>query len=141
MGGAVMPRWLVFAPLLALVGAAAVFGLTLGWKAATTTETQVIDRIAQRYLAEHGAGAAASDCVARPARSDGLWLVVSCRPARGAGGAQRVAGPIRDRGLCGSGHRHLHRCLRRGAGSPGRAGAALTARNGGVGRSAGDGGQ
>ncbi|WP_101068318.1 hypothetical protein [Roseovarius salinarum] len=80
-----MPRWLVFAPLLALVGAAAVFGLTLGWKAATTTETQVIDRIAQRYLAEHGAGAAASDCVARPARSDGLWLVVSCRPARGAG--------------------------------------------------------
>ena len=42
----------------------------------TTTETEVIDRVAARYVAE--TGAAATDCAARPAVSAGLWLVVAC---------------------------------------------------------------
>jgi len=73
-----MSRRLIYLPLLGLVAAAAGLGLLLGGRAATTTETDVIERVAERYLAEAGAGAARSDCAARPAVNDALWLVVAC---------------------------------------------------------------
>ncbi len=81
MRGARAP--LVFVPLLALVALGAVLALLLGARSATTTETAVIEAVADRYVAE--TGAARTDCHATPARSAGLWLVVSCT---GAGGAR-----------------------------------------------------
>lgn len=79
-----MQRRLIFLPVLALAAAAAGLALLLGGRMVTTTETRVIDRVAARYLGEAGAGAALSDCAARPAASDGLWLVVACVSGRGA---------------------------------------------------------
>lgn len=73
-----MPRWMLFVPLMALVAAVAGIGLMLGGRSVGTTETEVIERFAARYLAEAGAEAALSDCTARPAQSEGLWLVVAC---------------------------------------------------------------
>ncbi|WP_297774772.1 hypothetical protein [uncultured Roseovarius sp.] len=73
-----MPRRVIFAPILALVALAGGIGLLLGGRAVLTTETEVIERMAARYLEEAGAGAARSDCAARPAVSDDLWLVVAC---------------------------------------------------------------
>ncbi|HKL65843.1 MAG TPA: hypothetical protein VJ886_07015 [Roseovarius sp.] len=71
-----MPRRLIYLPVLGLVAAVLVLGLVLGGRAATTTETEVIDRVADRYVTE--TGAARSDCAAQPAASAGLWLVVAC---------------------------------------------------------------
>ena len=68
--------WVLFLPLVALVAAVTVLGLSMGRKAALTTESEVIEAVAERYLDE--GGAARSDCRARPAVSDGLWLVVTC---------------------------------------------------------------
>lgn len=68
--------WMLFLPLVALVAAVAVLGLSMGRKAALTTESEVIEAVAARYIGE--GGAARSDCRARPAVSDGLWLVVTC---------------------------------------------------------------
>ncbi|WP_294608183.1 hypothetical protein [Roseovarius sp.] len=79
-----MPRWMLFVPLMALVAAVAGIGLMLGGRSVGTTETEVIDRFATRYLAEAGVGAARSDCAARPAQSEGLWLVVACDMRGGA---------------------------------------------------------
>ncbi len=73
-----MSRRLIFLPLLALLAAVAGIGLLLGARAVTTTETEAIDRMAARYLDEAGTGAQRSDCAARPAVSDDLWLVVTC---------------------------------------------------------------
>lgn len=73
----------MFVPLLALVAVAAGLALLLGGRATTTTETQVIERMAARYLDDAGAGASPSDCAARPAVSDGLWLVVACVTGNG----------------------------------------------------------
>ena len=70
-----MPR-VIFLPLIGLVAAVAALGLVLGGRAATTTETEVIERVAARYAEETGGGR--SDCAARPAASAELWLVVSC---------------------------------------------------------------
>ncbi|MHA7849860.1 hypothetical protein [Roseovarius sp.] len=78
-------RWLFFVPLAALVAVAAGIGLLLGGRAVLTTETDVIEAVADRYLAEAGAGAERTDCQARIAQSDGLWLVVICEDAQGAG--------------------------------------------------------
>ena len=72
-----------FIPLLALVCLGAVIALLLGGRSVTTTETGVIAAVADRYVAE--TGAARSDCQAIPAQSEGLWLVVSCLGADGAG--------------------------------------------------------
>ena len=72
-----MPRRLIYLPLLGLMAVVAGLGLMLGGRAASTTETEVIERVAARYVAE--TGAAATDCAARPAVSAGLWLVVACR--------------------------------------------------------------
>jgi|AntRauTorckE5430_2_1112549.scaffolds.fasta_scaffold04418_2 hypothetical protein len=73
-----MLRRLIFLPLVALIAAVAGIGLLLGGRAVSTTETEAIDRMAERYLSEAGAGAKRSDCAARPAVSDDLWLVVAC---------------------------------------------------------------
>ncbi|KUF09105.1 hypothetical protein [Pseudoponticoccus marisrubri] len=71
-----MPRWLWFAPLAVLLVAVALFGFRQGWIVANLTETDVIEAMAARYLAEAGPQARASDCVARPGRE--VWLVVAC---------------------------------------------------------------
>lgn len=76
-----MPRWMFFAPLIALVAAVAVIGLSMGRKAALRSdETEVITRVAQRYAREAGPGAVETDCTARLATAEALWLVVSCTP-------------------------------------------------------------
>ena len=73
-----MSRRLIFLPLMALIAVVAGIGLLLGGRAVSTTETEAIDRMAERYLDEAGAGAQRSDCAARPAVSEDLWLVVTC---------------------------------------------------------------
>ncbi|MDD9724238.1 hypothetical protein PVV74_02105 [Roseovarius sp. SK2] len=70
-----------FIPLLALVCLGAVVALLLGGRSVTTTETAVIEAVADRYVAE--TGAARTDCHATPAQSAGLWLVVTCAGADG----------------------------------------------------------
>lgn len=62
--------------LAGLVGLAGVLGLMLGLRAIGASESEVIARVATRYVAE--TGGAATDCAARPATSAGLWLVVVC---------------------------------------------------------------
>lgn len=76
---------LLFVPLVAVVAGGAALALLLGGRAATTTETEVIERVAARYLAEGGALAARSDCRAVPAQSERLWLVVICEQEAGRG--------------------------------------------------------
>ncbi|MDO5757431.1 MAG: hypothetical protein Q4P24_07935 [Rhodobacterales bacterium] len=80
-----MPRWMFFAPMIALVGASAVIGLSLGRKAMRGNETDVIVQVAARYVAEAGRGALLTDCTARPATSRDLWLVVTCIRPGGQG--------------------------------------------------------
>ena len=75
---------LQYAPLVAVVLALVALALLLGKRAVTTTETQVIERVVERYLRETGATARRRDCWAVPATSEELWLVVSCAPAGGA---------------------------------------------------------
>ncbi len=71
-------------PVIALVAAAGIIGLSLGRKALRGTETDVIVQTAARYVSEVGGNACITDCTARPAVSRGLWLVVSCAaPAQG----------------------------------------------------------
>ncbi|MCR9147083.1 MAG: hypothetical protein NXH74_07760 [Rhodobacteraceae bacterium] len=82
-GAAVMPRGIMAFPLLAVALGGVALALLLGGRAVTTTETEVIERVAARYMAE--GGAARSDCHARPAQSDGLWLVVICEAGDGGG--------------------------------------------------------
>ncbi|NHQ72913.1 hypothetical protein HAT86_00330 [Roseovarius gahaiensis] len=95
------PRWLFYAPILALVLAVAGIGLLLGARLALTTETEVIERVAARYVAESSPQAQLSDCHARPAQSEGLWLVVLCAPVQGRGGVAYFIdrfGRVRDQG-------------------------------------------
>ena len=71
-----MRRLFRFVPLAALVAVLAFLGLSMGRKAALSTESEVIEAVAERYVEE--GGAAKSDCHAQPARSEALWLVVTC---------------------------------------------------------------
>lgn len=73
-----MPGRMLFIPLLALGALGIALALLLGGRAATTTETEVIERVAALHVA---AGGARSDCRAVPAQSEGLWLVVTCEGA------------------------------------------------------------
>ena len=73
-----MPPWMFFLPVIALVAATAVIGLSLGRKAVRGAETDVIVQIAARYVAQAGGNARPTDCTARPAASQGLWLVITC---------------------------------------------------------------
>jgi len=70
---------MLFLPLVALVAGLAALGLSLGRKAALSSESEVIEAIAAQYVAD--GGAARSDCHARPAVSEDLWLVVTCARA------------------------------------------------------------
>ncbi|MCQ0092611.1 hypothetical protein [Roseovarius sp. M141] len=95
-----MPRWMFFVPVIALIAASAVIGLSLGRKAVRGAETDVIVQIAARYVAETGGTARPTDCTARPAVSEGLWLVITCA-APGRGGQEYFIdhfGAVRDVG-------------------------------------------
>lgn len=65
----------IWAPVVALVGLAAVVGYLLGARSAAPNETEVIQRMAALYAEE---GGTATACAARPAQSAGLWMVVRC---------------------------------------------------------------
>ncbi|MFK7938935.1 MAG: hypothetical protein AB8B82_06120 [Roseovarius sp.] len=80
-----MPRWVFIGPLMAVMVAGIALALLLGWRVATTTETAVIEKVADLYVADAGDSAARTDCAARPAASDGLWLVVTCAAHTGQG--------------------------------------------------------
>src|SRR6056297_97204 len=83
-GAAVMPRGIMAFPLLAVGLGGVALALLLGGRAVTTTETEVIERVAALY--QNGrAGADRSDCQARPAQSEGLWLVIICEARSGTG--------------------------------------------------------
>lgn len=74
-----MPRWVWWVPLglATLVGALLAF--RYGWIAATITETDVINAMANRYLTEDGgAEAQVGDCVGLPGQIDGAWITVQC---------------------------------------------------------------
>ncbi|MHA6325588.1 hypothetical protein [Roseivivax sp. CAU 1753] len=80
-----MPRWALFLPFALIVALAALFGWRQGWLVANVTETEVIEDYAARYMtARHaagtGAGAAPTDCRARPDPGAVSWLVVVCGP-------------------------------------------------------------
>jgi len=80
----VTPRWLLWAPVAALVAAGAVLGLKTGIDRAQLSETDAIERAAARYLSEAGPDARRTDCAAVPGRSAGVWLRVVCAPGAGA---------------------------------------------------------
>ena len=62
---------------------AAVLGTLWGRQAASPpSETEVINRWAADYVAEVGAGAELTDCVATPGRAEGVWLIIRCTPAK-----------------------------------------------------------
>ncbi|WP_397544344.1 hypothetical protein [Roseovarius salis] len=92
------PRRLLVAPLLAVVLAGAGLAAVLGVRRVTTTETEAITRAAELYVAAAGPGADRTDCQARPARSEGLWLLVVCA-GRGGGMAYFIDdfGRVADR--------------------------------------------
>ncbi len=81
-----MPRWLWFAPLAVITVLGGVWAFRLGWIAAHTTETDVINFYAQRYLEDRArdgipGGASLSDCVAFPGAARGIWLHIVCGPS------------------------------------------------------------
>ena len=81
-----MPRWMFFSPLIGLIAATAVIGLSMGRKTALRSdETEIITRIAARYAQEGGPGAQQIDCTARLSTAEALWLVVTCAPDGRAG--------------------------------------------------------
>ncbi|MFP7673335.1 hypothetical protein ACG74X_08265 [Marivita sp. S0852] len=74
-----MPYWVWFVPLglATLVGALMAF--RYGWIAATITETDVINAVANRYVTQDGgANARIADCVGVPGQVDGAWITVRC---------------------------------------------------------------
>lgn len=73
-----MAHRLIVLPVAVLLLAAAGIGLSLGLRAVGITETEVIDRVAARYVREAGEEARHTDCAARPAASAGLWLLITC---------------------------------------------------------------
>ncbi len=85
-------RWAIFGPLAALVLVVGALGLRAGLRQAEMTETDVIDRYAALYL-EEGEGAALTDCLAVPATSQDLWLIVQCGPDENGVTYRYHAGP------------------------------------------------
>ena len=80
-------HWLIWGPFLLFLSGWAVLGLRHGYLVATTDESAVIARFAEKYLEDRardgtGEGAAKTDCVAYPAAPEDapVWLVVSCGP-------------------------------------------------------------
>jgi len=63
--------------LATLMGALLAF--RYGWIAATITETDVINAMANRYVTQDGgADARAGDCVGLAGQVDGAWITVKC---------------------------------------------------------------
>ncbi len=83
MGTGMMPRWVWFVPISALVAALGVWAFRLGWIAATLTETDVILAYSARYLEEAGTGARLTDCTAQPGTVKRIWILVTCIGADG----------------------------------------------------------
>ncbi|MFK7765104.1 MAG: hypothetical protein AB8B62_17710 [Roseobacter sp.] len=80
-----MPRWLWWTPLVVVTLACALFWFRMGWIAAFTTETEVINTYAARYLENRkrdgtAEGAKPTDCAAYPGQAPGIWLVIRCGP-------------------------------------------------------------
>lgn len=80
-----MPRWLWWTPLALVAMAGALFSFRMGWIAATTTQMDVINKFAARYLENRlrdgtAEGAKVTDCVAYPGEDRGVWLIISCGP-------------------------------------------------------------
>lgn len=73
-----MARRMLIAPIAGILTAAAGIGVILGVRTGNTTETEVIERVVAQYLEDAGSEADPSDCAARPAVSEGLWLLVVC---------------------------------------------------------------
>ena len=74
-----MPHWVWWVPLglATLVGALVAF--RYGWIAATITETDVINAMANRYVTQDGgSGASAGDCVGLAGQVAHAWLTVRC---------------------------------------------------------------
>lgn len=74
-----MPHWVWWVPLglATLVGALVAF--RYGWIAATITETDVINAMANRYVTQDGGpGARAGDCVGLAGQVANAWLTVRC---------------------------------------------------------------
>lgn len=73
-------------PLLLVILFAALLGLRQGLRSSQTTETDIINAYASRYLearrdAGTGMGAGLTDCVAYPGQEERIWLIVSCGPS------------------------------------------------------------
>ena len=81
-----MPRWLWWAPFALVTVICALIAFRTGWIAATLTETDMIGRVAERYVAEEGGDAEVTDCTAVPGTEPAVWLEVRC----GAGRAYAV---------------------------------------------------
>ena len=74
-----MPHWVWWVPLglATLVGALVAF--RYGWIAATITETDVINAMANRYVTQDGGpDATAGDCVGLAGQVANAWLTVRC---------------------------------------------------------------
>lgn len=82
-----MRGWWLYVPLLGLVLCGVALALLLGQRAATTTETDAIERVAAMHVAQ---GGLRTDCRAVPAQSEQLWLVVTCAAQTGEGVAYFV---------------------------------------------------
>jgi hypothetical protein len=77
----VVNRWLWWAPLALITLGCTLFGLRMGWIAATTDETDVIMHFAEKYVQSHRGDAQLTDCIALPAHDiPGIWILVRCRP-------------------------------------------------------------
>ena len=79
-----MPRWMWFLPLAALVLGTGLLGLRYGLHAVRLTETDVITAYAERHVARFGG--ALSDCYAENGADHGVWIVVRCAAGPAARG-------------------------------------------------------
>ncbi len=70
-----MNRWLIVLPIAGLVAFAGILGFRVGQP---VTETDIINRYAAEYVAEFGAGAVLTDCLAT-AGTGNVRLVVRCQ--------------------------------------------------------------
>ena len=74
-----MPRWVWWVPLVGATLIGALLAFRYGWIAATITETDVINAMANRYLTQDGgAEAQVTDCVGLAGQMDGAWITVRC---------------------------------------------------------------
>ena len=70
-----MPRWLFFVPIAGLTAFAAYLGLQAG---SLPTETQIISRYANIYVANAGGEAARTDCSASPHPEEAVRMIIRC---------------------------------------------------------------